>query len=274
MTTPRAWLAGPSPQVSAVLFANRSDGYLFDRSVSRRLWITHDGGARWRLISLPGVISDMAASAGRAYAVVGNGSLVSSRVRGNTWTKVRRVTGTSLAVYRRSVWLGGGTHLWATANGSVWHKYRFRCPGSSGLIGIAPASTSHVAFLCGAFLGTFHTSKRVLTSANGGRTEHLAGRPAPLAGDPTGFAVPAGKPAVFTIAVVTPGPSYLARSANGGRSWNRFNVPHTQGGVNLGSLAFASSTTGWVVVGGPGQIGGHGLLRTTNSGRTWHRVTF
>lgn len=111
MSAPRVWLAGSGRLVSDVQFANRSDGYLFDPRVSGRLRVTHDGGARWRQISPPGVISDMAASAGRAYAVAGNGSLVSSRVTSNTWTKVRRVTGTSLAVYERSAWLGGGAHL-------------------------------------------------------------------------------------------------------------------------------------------------------------------
>jgi hypothetical protein len=118
----------------------------------------------------------------------------------------------------------------------------------------------------------FHTNKLVLTSTNGGKTTSVAGKQAPMEGDPNGFAVPPGAPGVFTIAVVTPGQSYIARSANGGHTWTQFNAPGTSGGTNLSSLAFVSTKVGDVVVGGPGQIGTNGLLRTTNGGRTWKYV--
>jgi photosystem II stability/assembly factor-like uncharacterized protein len=87
--------------------------------------------------------------------------------------------------------------------------------------------------------------------------------------------VPPLRDAVITIAVVTPGPSYLDRSADGGRTWASIAVPGTTGGVNLGSLAYVSQTAGWVVAGGaPVQGGSNRLLRTTNAGRSWHTIRF
>jgi photosystem II stability/assembly factor-like uncharacterized protein len=66
----------------------------------------------------------------------------------------------------------------------------------------------------------------------------------------------------------------IPRSANGGQHWSTINAPGTTGGTNLSSLAFASSSVGIVVVGGPGQLGKDGLLLTTNAGQSWHYVTF
>ena len=80
--------------------------------------------------------------------------------------------------------------------------------------------------------------------------------------------------AVITIAVVTPGPDYLYRSANGGKTWTRVAVPDTGGGVSLSSLSYVSPTVGWMVIGGPFGGGESLLLRTTDAGATWYQVRF
>jgi photosystem II stability/assembly factor-like uncharacterized protein len=90
-----------------------------------------------------------------------------------------------------------------------------------------------------------------------------------------GFAVPPHRSTVITIAVVTPGPSFLDRSANGGTTWTEIAVPGTSGGANLNSLSNVSRTAGWVVLGQPGAPPGWDrLLRTSDAGATWHKVSF
>ena len=118
--------------------------------------------------------------------------------------------------------------------------------------------------MCGASQGTYHSAKEVLLSVNGGRTEHLTGQ-APVAGDVAGFAVPPSRAAVITIAVVTPGLSYLYRSANGGKTWAEIAVSALTGGVSFTSLSYVSPAAGWVVISQPGIPGLHQPLRTSDA---------
>jgi hypothetical protein len=225
----------------------------------------------------------MAASARTVYAVVSRGAdeLFSSSLGRDAWARVGTITGSfgaALAVFGNAARFGPGTagtgtYLWATADGVHWHRYPFSCPARESLrVGIAAASRSQVAFLCATAEGTFHTVKEVLRSVNGGRTEHLTGQ-APVRGDfYGGFAVPPHRAKVLTIAVVTPGLSYLYRSANGGKTWAEIAIP---GGARLNSLSYVSPTVGWAVVGAPlfpGLL--HELLRTSDAGRTWYAVRF
>ena len=280
-------------RVSGVVFANSRDGWLYGPA----LYATHDGGAHWQRISLGGNIvpslgggvTAMAASAGTAWAVVDPDpfhgladELYRSPVGTNAWARVGTMTAAQavFAVSGRAAWFanstetGSGEYVWATADGVHWNKYPFSCPGTYyQSAGIAPVSPSHVLFLCAFPQGMFQTEKEVLLSVNGGRTEHLIG-PAPMGGDVSGFAVLPDRVTMITIAVVTPGPDYLYRSANGGKTWTRVAVPYTGGGVSLSSLSYLSPTVGWMVIGGPFSGGESLLLRTTDAGATWYRVRF
>jgi hypothetical protein len=288
LTAPRAWLLNRGPVVSQVVFASRRNGWLYGQS-GRRLWATHDGGAHWRKLSLGGGIVTLATSAGTAYAVIAaaggrRDELLRSPAGQNAWSRVGTITGgfgSVLAVSGKAAWFGssnpatGAGTLWATADGTHWHHYPFACPGRGyQLSAIAAASRSRVVFLCTDAQGMYHTNKEVLRSVDGGRTEHLTGH-APVFGDdtPGGFAVPRHRSQAITIAAVTPGPDFLYRSPNGGRTWAQITVPGTDGGVNIGSLAYQSRRAGWVVAGQPG-VSRSRLLRTLNGGRSWHRVSF
>jgi len=163
----------------------------------------------------------------------------------------------------RSAWFGGGTSVWATADGVHWDQYPFACPGSYGLASIAAASPSDLVFLCTGESFTGHTEKEVLRSANGGKTEHLAG-PAPLGGVGGVIAVPPRVSAVITLAAEY----FLYRSADGGKTWKT--VLFYDGGATWSSLSYVSGTVGSVVV----SSGGQWLLRTTDAGLTWHRIAF
>jgi hypothetical protein len=181
------------------------------------------------------------------YAVVrqgADGELFSSPASRDAWARVGTITGSNLAVFGKAAWFGTrtagtSTYLWATAGGGHWRKYPFSCPAGLGPRGIAAARSWQVAFLCGASEGTYHSAKEVLVSVNGGRTEHLTGQ-APVAGDVAGFAMPPSRAAVITIAVVTPGLSYLYRSANGGKTWAEIAVSSLTGGVSFTCLSYVS----------------------------------
>jgi hypothetical protein len=280
MRAPNVWLdngASRMPQVSRVVFADRADGWLYDQYNTGHIWATHNGGASWREITLPGNIQAMAASAHAVYAVAGD-RLYRSPLGWNGWTRSGAMTGSVLAVSGDSVWFAGGTYLWTTANGVRWARYPLRSQGayygrSYDLAGIA-ASPRYVAFLYAAPGGMFHTAKKVLVSFNGGRTAWQTRQAPPQAGDVAAFAVTPGRLGTIAIAVVTPGMDTIYRSANLGQTWSTFGIQGTGGGAMLSTLQFTSPTTGWLVTGNPGS-GSHGqLLWTRDAGRTWSPVRF
>ncbi len=285
MQAPAVWLANASsslPQVSQVVFADRADGWLYDQYNSGHIWVTHNGGASWREITLPGNIATMAVSAHAVYAVAGN-QLYSSPLGWNAWMRVNArtrygpMTGSTLAISGNSVWFGSSTYLWTTADGVHWARYPFHCPAPIygepySLAGISAANRSDVAFLCAAATGMYHTFMKVLVSFNGGRTEWQTLTAPPSAGDVAAFAVAPGRFGVISIAVVTPGLDNIYRSANLGQTWTTFGIPGTGGGTPLTSLEFTSPTVASFVAGNPAIHGE--LMRTTNAGRTWYPVRF
>jgi len=257
----------PARSVSHVLFVSAGRGWLYGPA----LWSTRDGGGRWRKLSLGGAVNAMAASAGRVYAVVSRPGkapeLFASPAGRDTWARVGQVSGDVLAVYGRSAWLGSSRYLWATANGVRWHKYPFRCPASArgvGLASITAAGPARLLLLC---LGTPAGPQQVkdlMGSANGGRTTHLI-RSLQLPGDGGVIAVPPGRPRIITLGTEY----YLDTSANGGKTWTMKPV-EAGGGAPWNSLSYLSQSAGWAEVGGPPTF--DALLRTTNAGRSWHRV--
>jgi len=290
LRTPAAWLAnGESslsglPQVSQVVFAGRADGWLYNQYNGEHSWVTHDGGASWREITLPGDIQTMAASADAVYAVVGN-QLYRSPLGENAWMRVNPrtwlgpMTGNVLAVRGNSVWFGSSTYVWASAGGVHWARYPLRSPGTYYgqpymLAGIAAANRWDVAFLYAAPGGMYHTGMKVMLSFNGGRSQWQTLTAPPPEGDVAAFAVAPGRFGVIAIAVVTPGLDNIYRSANLGQTWTTYQIPGTGGGLMLNSLQFTSPTVGSFVTGNPAfGIPGE-LLRTADAGQTWYPVGF
>jgi len=289
MRAPAVWLTNGRPglpQVNQVVFADKADGWLYNQYNSGLAWVTHNGGASWREIALPGTIQTMAASGGTVYAVVqraGEGQLYSSPAgrnawaRVNAWTRSGPMTGSTLGVSGRSVWFASGTVLWTTADGVHWASYPLRSPGKYyglpyELAGIAAANSRVVAFLWAAPSGMFHTGMKVMVSFNGGRSQWQTQTAPPPVGDVAVFAAAPDRYGVFAIGVVTPGPDKIYRSANLGQSWTTYSVPGTSGGVMLNSLQFMSPTVGCLVVGTPASGIPGALLWTSNAGLTWYPV--
>ena len=139
------FLDAPAAPVTVVMFASPHDGWLYGQTGQygervAGLWATDDGGGHWRELSLGGgVIESMAASAGIAYAVVSPpgglaDELFASPAGRNAWARVGDLsvstdTGSALAVSGRSAWFGGGTSLWATADGIRLAPVRPALPG-------------------------------------------------------------------------------------------------------------------------------------------------
>ena len=271
-------------QASRVLFANTANGWLYTPYLSGQIWVTHNGGASWREVTLPGDIETMAVAGHTVYAVAG-GDLYRSPVGLSAWTRVGAqtpygpMTGTVLAVNGNSVWFASNTFVWTTADGAHWARYPLQSPGTAygvpyGLSGIAAASPRDVAFLWGAAQGMYKTVMRVQVSVNGGQTEQLAPSAPPPEGDIYGFAVAPGRFGVLLIAVVTPGEDLIYRSANLGETWTTFGTPGTQGGMPLSSLEFMSPGAACYVTGNPAFGGGGHLMWTANAGQTWYPVEF
>ena len=264
--------------VRSVVFASARVGWLYDPA----LWSTRDGGAHWRKLALGGAVRQMAASAGRVYAVVAPpggkpSELFASPAGRDAWARVRHFTARFgiLAVSGRAAWFGNGggvferssPYVWATADGARWHKYPVRCPAPydrDGLASIAAASPSDVFFLCLSDAGAGQQGKAVLRSVNGGRTAHLAGL-APTGGSGGVLALPPRRPRVITLGTEF----FLDRSADGGKTWTT--KYHDTGGAPWNYLSYLSRTAGWAEFGSPPNSG---LLRTTDAGRTWHQVRF
>jgi len=112
--------------------------------------------------------------------------------------------------------------------------------------------------------------KKVFTSANGGRTFHLAGSP-PIAGQVGTLAMPPGRPQVITMSAAS-GATYLYRSADGGGTWAA--TVYLDGGLDTRDLAYVSPATGYVIhfSGGPVIAYTDGLLKTSDAGATWTAV--
>jgi hypothetical protein len=216
--------------------------------------------------------------------VVGS-QLYSSPLGGNAWRRVSAgprsgpVTGNVLAVSGNSVWFGGDTDVWTTADGVHWARYPFGCPGLAygepyTLAGISAASAREVAVLCAAPQGMFHTVMKVLVSVNGARRGWQTLKAPPSEGDVAAFAAAPGRFGLISIAVVTPGLDTIYRLPKLGQRCITFGIPGTSGGVPLNSLQFMSPAVGSLVVGDP-VFGIHSqLLRTANAGQTWHPVRF
>ena len=264
--------------VSRVVFASARVGWLYGPA----LWSTRDGGAHWRKLALGGAVRQMAASAGRVYAVVAPpggkpDELFASPAGRDAWARVGHFTARFgiLAVSGRAAWFGNGggfierssPYVWATADGAHWRKNPVRCAAPydrNGLASIAAASPSDVFFLCLSDAGAGQQGKAVLRSVNGGRTAHLAGL-APTGGSGGVIALPPRRPRVITLGTEFS----LDRSADGGKTWTT--TYQNTGGAPWNSLSYASRTAGWAEFGSPPDSG---LLRTTDAGVTWHQVRF
>lgn len=270
--------APPLSNVSTVRFSSARDGWAFNPG----LWATTDGGVRWHRVSLPGEVIALAASDGVVFAAaepvnggLGQARLYRSQVGSTTWTRVAGVApANALTVSGHSVWAGiAPTMSASTDGGKHWSKLPFSCPpGLPDATAVAAASPANVALDCTNPSDPVPGSgpKAVFTSANGGRTFHLAGHPGD-SGNAGLIAMPPGNPQVITL-TATNGASYLYRSADSGKTWTM--ATYLDGGLGFRDLAYASATTGYLIhfSGNPVIAYSKGLMKTASAGARWRTI--
>jgi hypothetical protein len=227
----------------------------------------------------------LAASDGEVFASVAqpDGSILAAKlyesaVGSGTWSAVAKVAPvTALTVSGHSVWAGWAPNLWTSTNsGKTWTKLSFGCPAPDLTpSAVAAASPSSVALACSE-QGSPQPGlsyKEVFVSSNGGKSFHeVAGAP-PIAGQVVQLAMPAGKPQDITMSA-TSGATYFYESTNGGKTWRT--ITYYDGGLDFRDLAYVNGTTGYVIhFSGaiPDLAYGMGLMKTTNDGGTWTKIT-
>lgn len=266
----RTFVGIPAPRTSQVFdlrFANDRDGFAY----GPQLWVTHDGGADWHQVELPGSPNGLAIGDGYVYTIASvqqppaYGKLMRSPVGGDAWTPLP-VSGQleGLWVHGHDVLLEadtatGGRLLVSHDDGARFSRYRpppnLTCQFVETDPGIvwAPCATGMMS--------------GVWRSTDGGASFHGVG------GDATRSGVPAQpNSAAFAAASSTTavyGGQRLFRTGDAGAHWTPVSVPVAQGWRYLG---FTDATHG-VALGWFGGPPRERLFYTTDGGRRYHLVT-
>jgi photosystem II stability/assembly factor-like uncharacterized protein len=288
----RTWVGIPAPRdgvapsaeeansgVSVIRFATPLDGWAYGPD----LWATHDGGATWHKVSLPGStpldqVSDLEASAGTVQAAVlgqdGKVHVYSSPVGSDSWVAqavdvqigAGPVPVTQIVLNGSSGWLIendrtviGGARL---VDGA-WQAWTPPCATVEGPAVLAAWSPSDLIAVCdvGLWGGTSSPAERTFVSHDGGASFTELSGPAPsqvslvAAGDPNFAVVAAG--------------SSLYSSTDGGRTW----TAAFAGQPTWSDLGFTTDVQG-VVINGMPEGKAAKLLMTSDGGQSWTAVTF
>jgi photosystem II stability/assembly factor-like uncharacterized protein len=81
--------------------------------------------------------------------------------------------------------------------------------------------------------------------------------------------MPPGRPSVITLVA---GDWDVYRSADGGKTWK--GIAFSTSGETWHSLSYVSKTAGWAVQDWTPAGPGTELLRTSDAGAAWHKVSF
>ena len=269
--------------MSGLRFADTLNGWAFGPD----LWATHDGGATWRRVSLPGLSADgqvmtLETAAGAVHAVYFDGSgagrltIATSPAGTDAWavspTTVELGAGPvphpQLVLHGSAGWLVevdrvviAGARLVAGA----WEPWQPPCATVAGPATLAAASMSELVVACDEGLWSTPTGVHVYSSSDGGATFAPAAAKVPVFSI-EGVAAPA--PGIALVAGSLSGVgSAIVGSFDGGASWTAVHVIQGAGSLDLSFNApeegVAISTSG---------DGRSELLMTRDGGRTWSKV--
>jgi hypothetical protein len=282
----RSWRGIPAPKVGLspvpggrglgkLRFADVRDGFAY----GSQLQVTHNGGATWHRVGLPGPVGDLEASGGVVYAAAnlagGRVSIYRSAASGNHWSRVAglpaRVRGFAdpgaITLHGKSAWIFLGSHLYASKTGRRWSARPLPCPHRFGLGSLAAYSGQRLALLCAGEPGLGSTTKTIFRSDSGGASFRRVGH-APRAGDGGVLALPG--PRHLFIATAS-GATWIYASSDGGRRWHN-SLALDDGGKGWADFGFTTAAQGVAIEGVP-SLGSH-LYLTRNSGASWARVRF
>lgn len=249
---------GGTSGYSQIRFADAHNGFAYGPD----LYATHDGGVSWHAVNAGGTVTDLAISAGQAFATVepssGSGKLMHASVTSDAWSAVSAagdVSG-SLSVQGSNIIVqsgqgtGIGTNLLVSNDGG--QSFTAHPAPSPGLPCLFAAPTPPVVW---ARCAT-GTQSGVWRSSDGGATFTAVvshGLPLP---NSAAFAAASASTAVV-------GYQKLYRSSDDGSTWSAVGP---SGNLTWTYLGFTDATHG---VG----IANKQLYYTTDAGQTYHRVS-
>jgi hypothetical protein len=286
-TDGRSWVGIPAPRfplapwagqrgLSSLRFADPLDGFAF----GSQLWMTHNGGATWHHVRLPGRIGDLETSAGVVYAAVmskrGTVTVYTSPAGGGRWIPVPGLPAGvpgyaalgTVTLHGTAAWIILGNQLYATRAGWSWAEEPVRCARDYQMASAGAFSARRVTLLCVGGPAAGSASKILYSSRDGGARFRRAGRP-PAGGDQLDLLA---QPVARHIFIATSsGATWLDVSGNGGRTWGE-TLRLFDGGLGWSDFGFTTPCQGVAIEGNPVQ--GSRMFMTWDAGRTWHKIRF
>ena len=162
--------------VTQIRFADAKDGWAFGPV----LYATHDGGATWDAVSLPGDVLSLEAADGIVWVVVGGclgavpcsppSSLYRASAASDVWQPVPGISlssGGQLALHGTAVYVFSSTILFSS-DGTSFSFRPYPCSGGPSAI----ASADSVAVLCVSGQGAGSSTKEIFVSSDAAQTFH------------------------------------------------------------------------------------------------------
>ncbi len=295
VSAPSASIDTGTQGISDLRFADSLDGFAFGPG----LWVTHNAGANWHQVSLPGSVLTLAAADRKVYAVVSCSAypsctnparLYQTPAGTDAWQEVPGVAlpptsySVVLQLQGRGVYLlvAGTSTFIRSYDGTNFQSLSDPCPAQSTGPAYSPGSfalstASDLAVLCGDGVAAGSQKKEVYVSIDGGETYSEVAAP-PFTGDASEIA--AANPTTLVVSAQS-GASWLYRATGADTTWTT-PVSFNDGGVGVTDLGFTDMTHGVFIHGGPTALrilggvnppSGLGTLYLTeDAGATWHQV--
>jgi photosystem II stability/assembly factor-like uncharacterized protein len=273
--------AGLSPGLSHLRFASPLDGFAF----GSQLWATHDGGATWQHVWLPGSIGDLETSAGVVYAAViaqdRTVTIYQSLASGGPWTPVPGLPADvpdpddtpamslgRITLHGTAAWIILGGRLYATQTGLSWVQEPLTCTPPYAMASTAAYSTQQLTLLCAGDPAAGSEGKTVYSSGDGGASFTLMSA---WAGPGDQFDLLAEPTAQHIFLATSSAMTLLDVSGDGGRTWSSA-LRIDDGGLGWSDFGFTTPTQGAAIEGN--SRFGCRMYMTRDAGQTWHQITF
>jgi hypothetical protein len=290
---PAIKLSGDLAVEASVRYADPEDGWVYftgPGAAAAEIWSTHDAGATWATVSLPGggtSIADLEASGRvvRAAVITQSGAavLLQADAANDSWSVshaeplpagagpvptayvvLHGADGWAVAIDRT---VTGGARL----QGGAWANWSPPCSGANGPVELAVASAVDLAAVCAEGewgtpdRGTIAGTEWLFVSSDGGTSFSRVAEVPSQAQSVDGVT---SAPGTLSTIVASDGEGLLA-SFNRGSTWSRVYTSGTSRRVRF--VGFTTASQGVAIESDPdGSLGS--VLMTHDGGHTWQRA--